>query len=1061
MRIRLLGGFAIDVDGRDAGARPWRLRKARTVVKVLALAPEQRMHRDQLLDLLWPDRGASAAANNLHQALHVARRELTGSDPNGEILALRDGLVLLRADGVVETDVRLFRQLAARALASRSLDDLDAAVEAYAGELLPEDRFEDWASGPRQDLRQTYCDLLVAYAGECARAGRAGAAAEALRRATEADPVHEAAAREYMRLLAGEGRRSEALALYERLRHDLDKTFGTDPDPDTRRLFRELLAGSTDTGVDAGRNAGSNIAPSFTSFVGRERQIAEVRRELTRARLVTLTGPGGVGKTRLAEEAARGLIAEYADGVWLVDLAPVTVLERLSDAVSEAMGLDPAAGGDSVRVLAARLAARHVLLLFDNCEHVLDACGHLLRRLLVECPALRVLTTSREPLHVPGEVILRVPSLAVPARIEGVDEALGRESVRLFLDRALNVRPGFRLDEATVAPVVEICRQLDGVPLAIELAAARLAHLTPTEIAERLGSALTVLSGGGRMTRHATLRATLQWSHSLLTDPEQVLLRRLSVFAGGFTLAAAEGVCAAAPLSPAMILDCLGRLVDKSMVLADSAGHRSRYRLLETIRQFGNEQLADAGEEPAMRAAHLAYYLRLAIDHDPDRRRDVVEARPQLLDEDHDNLRAALGRALRTEPDEALLLAVSLWRFWLARGHFVEGSRWLEQALAAASPDCAAERSRALLALTLLDARRGTTSRFTELSAAAVEERNRIGPPAEAAFTRVLAGFLQPVQGDIAAAVAVADRGLADAESLGAPEVAAAAYWLRSLVELSREEAPEALAFLHDTLIAIDRVSAGAGPFLPAATAALVLVPYAARWMPVFEETALIGRRVGRAQAPGYLWSAIGSAYRLDGHLQTAAEAVRRSIDIFDRLGDDAGRAFALHQLGCVQRDRGRYGEARTHLAEALRLRRQLGDRRGENLTLANLGIAEAAGGDTSTGRRLTGAALRRSQEIEDGPGTGGALLDLAVLELFAGDATRSRDLAGQAVEALRPQGYPRLTGWTLQFAAELAWDAGDRGDALGRAAEAAALFGPAGCRIGRVHAAKLIAKAR
>ncbi|NMO54615.1 hypothetical protein HH310_25950 [Actinoplanes sp. TBRC 11911] len=1062
------------------------------MVKVLALAPEQRMHREQLLELLWPDRSAASAANNLHQALHVARRELGGGD--GELLALRDGLVVLRADGVVETDVRVFRQLAGHALASRELADLEAAVEAYAGELLPEDRFAEWASGPRNDLRQTYCDVLVAYAE---KAENAAVAAEALRRANEADPVHEAAARAYMRLLAGEGRRSEALALYERLREDLDKTFGTDPDPDTRRLYRDLLIGSSETGGGAdtrtegagdgntgagtggadvgtgmpvgpadagvglgvglgyaGARAGSNIPAGLTSFVGRERQVAEVRRELARARLVTLTGPGGVGKTRLAEEAARGLIARHADGVWLVDLAPVTAAERLSDAVAEAMGLDPAAGADPVRVLVARLVARDVLLLFDNCEHVLDACARLLRRLLAECPALRVLTTSREPLHVPGEVILRVPSLAVPDRVpstemsdlaEAVDDALGRESVRLFVERALDVRPEFHLDQDTVGPVVEICRRLDGVPLAIELAAARLAHLAPAEIAERLGNALTVLGGGDRMTRHATLRAALQWSHGMLTEPEQVLLRRLSVFAGGFTLAAAEGVGAAEPLAPEMILDCLGRLVDKSMVLAEPAGQRSRFRLLETIRQFGREQLANSGEEAGTRTAHFEYYLRLAVDHDPDRRRDVVEARPQLLDEEHDNLRVALGRALRTDPDRALLLAVSLWRFWLARGHFAEGSRWLEEALAAASPDCCEERARALLALALLDARLGRVDRFAELGEAAVA----IAPRQD--YTRVLAGFLEPVRGNAAEALAIADRGMAEE----APEVVAAAYWLRSVLELSREETTAALKFLHDTLAAVERVPSATAPFLPVVTATLVLVPCAGRWVPAFEETALVGRRVGRAQAVGYIWSAIGSAYRTDRDLPMAAGAVRHAAEVFERLGDDAGRAFALHQLGCIERDLSSYASARTHLGEALRLRRQLGDRRGENLTLANLGLTEAAAGDIDTGRRLAEAALHRSQEIEDGPGTGGGLLDLAVLELFAGDRHRSRELAGQAVEALRPQGYPRLTGWALLFLAELGQDT------AGNAREAATHFAKAGCRIGLAKTAEILAKAR
>ena len=1059
MRIRLLGGFAVEIDGRDVAARPWRLRKSRTLIKVLALAPEQRMHRDRLLHLLWPDRGASAAANNLHQALHVARRELIDARRDDDVLVISDGVVLLQGDGAVETDVDRFRQLAAHAWATRQVRDLAAAIDGYTGELLPEDRFEDWAKVARDDLRQAFCDLLVAHATESARAGQVGVALESLRRAVEADPLHEPAVRTFMRLLAEQGRRSEALALYERLRQELTKVYGSDPDPKSRRLYRELLAGSVDTAPPPRPLlARSNIRPALTSFVGRERQIAEVHRELSRARLVTLTGPGGVGKTRLAEMALSGLIDRYRDGVWVVDLVPVTTVERLPDAVAEAMGLDPAAGADPMRALIGRLAARHLLLLLDNCEHLVEPCADLVRRLLRECPELRVLTTSREPLHVPGEVTMRVPSLGVPAGAESVAAALGHEAVRLLVDRAGDVRPDFRLDESNLAAVVEICRRLDGVPLAIELAAARLAHLEPAEIAERLSDALAVLGRGDRVTRNATLRATLEWSHGLLTDDEQVLLRRLSVFGGGFNLRAVEGVCARSPLAPSMMLDCLGRLVDKSIVQVEHSAARSRYRLLETIRQFGHERLIAAGERAAIEAAHCAYFGQLADDHDLDRH-PAGTARPQLLDEEHDNLRAALDRALRTDPDQALRLAASLWRFWLARGHFAEGSAWLERALPVASPR-AGERSRALLALAFLDARLGRVSRFAELGAAAVAATELVGTPVEVGFARLQAGFLQPVAGNVQVADEIAAHGLAQAEALGSPPMAAAAHWLRSLVALFRENVPTALACLQDTLAAVERVAPDAPPFLPAVSMAVVLVPCAGQWVPAFEETALIGSQVGPAQAPGYVWSAIGTAHRLQRDLGSAVTVVRRAAEAFGSVADDAGSALALHQLGCIERDRGEHDAARAHLNRALRLRRQLGDRRGENLTLANLGLTEAAAGDIEAARELARSAVARGEEVDDGPGVAGSLLDLAVVELFAGDLALSRHLAEQAAEAFRAQRYPRLTAWVLQFAAELALAGGAPQAARRHGAEAAALFAESDCQIGSSRAAALAAQA-
>jgi tetratricopeptide (TPR) repeat protein len=634
----------------------------------------------------------------------------------------------------------------------------------------------------------------------------------------------------------------------------------------------------------------------------------------------------------------------------------------------------------------------------------------------------------------------------VPTPADPADAALTHEAVRLLVDRAHDVRSDFRLTEVNVAPVVEICRRLDGVPLAIELAAARLAHLEPAEIAERLGNALTVLGSGDRMTRHATLQATVEWSHGLLTADEQVLLRRLSVFAGSFTLPAVEGVCATDPLSPAVILDRLGRLVDKSMVQVERTAERSRYRLLETIRQFGWAKLVEAGEGKALQAAHFRYFLQVGLDHDADRH-------PGSLEHEHDNLRAALDWALGHDPDGALLLAMRMWRFWLARGHFVEGSRWLKLALAAASADRHADRAQALLAIAVLDARQGLSSRFTELGAAAVAEMAAAdGPPADVALTRVLVGFPQSIAGNVSHAAEIAARGLLEAEALGSSSVAATAYWLQSMAHMYRADVPAALSGLQRTLAAIDRVEPGAPAFLPAVTAAMELIPCAGRWVPAFGETALLGRLVGRSLAPGYIWSALGSAHQLGRDLPAAAIAVRRALDVFDGEGDDAGRAHALHHLGCVERDLGQIEDSRTHLRAALALRRRLGDRRGENVTLANLGLAEAAGGDFDAGRRLTRIALAHGEEVEDSPGVGGSLLAIAVVELFAGDLALSRVLAEQAAEAFRPQGYRGLTAWTLQFAAELAEADG---------AEAAALFVEVGNLLGQERAAALAAKLR
>ena len=323
MRIQLLGGFAVDRGGRSVDPTVWRLRKARTLVKLLALTRDQRLHRDVLLEALWPDRPSTSAVNNLHQALHVGRRALAGDEPSNGLLELRDDFVVLLADGLVDVDVRTFERLAALGRTSGDLADLRAAVAAYTGDLLPEDRFEDWAVRPREELRATFGNLLVDFADAAAADGHEAEALDALTRALAIDPLHEHGVRSLMRRLAATGRSSEALAQYERLRSDLRTAYGTDPDPDTQRVYQELLTGTGTVTVD--KQPRHNLAPALTSFVGREREIADVHRLMEQGRLVTLTGVGGAGKTRLAEEAARRLVDSYADGVWIADLVPVGV----------------------------------------------------------------------------------------------------------------------------------------------------------------------------------------------------------------------------------------------------------------------------------------------------------------------------------------------------------------------------------------------------------------------------------------------------------------------------------------------------------------------------------------------------------------------------------------------------------------------------------------------------------------------------------------------------------------------------------------------------------------
>jgi tetratricopeptide (TPR) repeat protein len=503
------------------------------------------------------------------------------------------------------------------------------------------------------------------------------------------------------------------------------------------------------------------------------------------------------------------------------------------------------------------------------------------------------------------------------------------------------------------------------------------------------------------------------------------------------------------------VLDCLGRLVDKSLVQVEPGGPRSRYRLLETIRQLARERLGAAGEIHALDAAHCRHFLELAAAQDPERATGVVVERPQQLDAEHDNLRAALGWALGNDHDRALLLGVSLWRYWLARGHFVEGTDWLERILQLPVPP-SRNRARAVLGLALLDTRRGRGERLKELADTFVTVNEQYGDRADVVYARLVRGILLLSGPDLDEVESTATSVLVEAELLGAAPVASVARSLAAMAALFREDLAVARRRFAECLTQLATVDPASPPFFPVATLSMPLIPVQGRVVPVFEESWLPGRRVGALQARGYTLSALADAHRLAGDLDGALDAVHDSADAFGAIHDPAGTAHALNHLGCVERDRGLFEPADGHLREALRIRRELGDRRGESLALANLGLLSAAAGELVDGRRLAALALERARDVEDGPGSAGALLNLAVVELYAGEPHAARPLVEQAVEAFRPQRYVRLEAWARLLAAELA-RAGDKPAAIRNGRAAAELFARIDCRIGTARARELL----
>src|SRR5260221_4749546 len=446
-----------------------------------------------------------------------------------------------------------------------------------------------------------------------------------------------------------------------------------------------LLVTKGDGQADRASKPKHNLPYLLTSFVGREQEIAQLSELVTAHRLVTLTGAGGAGKTRLAIEVASRLVDAFADGVWLVELAALSDPRLVPQAVARALEVKEQPARPLVETLTDHLTSKKLLLVLDNVEHLLEGCAHLVDEIVRGSPDIAVFVTSRERLGMTGELTYRVPSLTVPGTNETLTpETVSRyEGVRLFVERAKLVHPDFDLTAENASSVASICARLDGMPLAIELAAPRLRSMSVVELSQRLDQRFALLTDGSRaaLPRHRTLRSLLDWSYDLLTEPEQAMLRRVAVFAGGWTLAAAEQVCAGNGIDASDVIEQLTSLADKSVVVTVDQAGATRYRMLETIRQYALDRLRDSGEEPRWRGCHLAHFVTLTEEFFEAREGPKQQSSLARTTSEHDNLRAALAWSVQSNPIDGLRPAANLDVFWRIRGHLAEGREWLARLL--------------------------------------------------------------------------------------------------------------------------------------------------------------------------------------------------------------------------------------------------------------------------------------------------------------------------------------------------------------------------------------------
>ena len=644
----------------------------------------------------------------------------------------------------------------------------------------------------------------------------------------------------------------------------------------------------------------NNLPLQLTSFIGRGKEIGDVKALLSptrpgAARLVTLTGSGGTGKTRLSLQVATDLLPSFADGIWLVELAPLADPALVPQTVGVALGIREEGGRPILAMLTDSLRTKNLLLVLDNCEHLVAACAQLVETLLRLCPTLHILATSREALGVAGETTFLVPPLSLPA----VSQSLAPETLiqsdagRLFVDRAAKALPGFAVTQQNASAVAQVCHRLDGLPLAIELAAVRVKMLTVEQIAERLDDRFRLLTGGGRTTlpRQQTLRALIDWSWDLLSEAERALLRRLSVFAGGWALEVAEAVCgdggAGGTLQGSDVLELLTQLVNKSLVVVErEAGRAARYRMLETIREYALERLAASGGAETVRQEHAKFFLALVQEAEPYLTSAARGVWVERLEVEHDNLRAALRWA--RESGEALIglqIAGALHWFWWFQGYLSEGRGWAEGALA---------QTGAL----------------------------GVGPPT-AARAKALwsAGDLTWLQGDYAAARILLEESLAIAQALGPSGKQNLAYALLVLGLVVRDQGD----------------------------------PVAAR--PLLEESVATCREIGDRWTLSLSLVSLGRTVTFSGDPAAARSILEEGRTIFREIGDKWGLAVSLNNLGLAALREGDYGRAVALYQEGVALFWQQGEKVFATRCLEELAWVVSMQGDYGRATRLFGAA--------------------------------------------------------------------------------------------------------
>lgn len=970
LRIDLFGPIRVLVDG-DPMPRV-RSRKALWLLALLTLREGQPAAREWVADALWPDAESGQGLANLRPLISELRSAL-GSQ-SWRLLA-NDGTVSLDLDDatvdVLEFDAAIKRE------------EFTRAIELYRGELL-EGCSEEWVI-QEQRVRETNCLAALQSLGDSALAGgQFNAAVDFFTRAIGIDPLRDAPRRGLMAALSTTGDVNAALQSYREFARLLSAEVSTSPDKETTRLYDQLRA-DLRRPVKQTKPTPNNLIQPLSGLVGREDEGADVEDLLRKNRLVTLTGVGGIGKTRLSLSVASAVLPEYPEGVWFVGLEAVEDGRAVSGTVAAELGVQDVSTRPLVAGIVERLRDGRCLLILDNCEHLLDAVAELVLRLLRECPELHILGTSREALDITGEAVWFVPPLAFPTEANLPEGRTTRrrvardyESVRLFVERAKSVQPEFELTDENLGHVIDVCAQVEGLPLAIELAAARIRSMSMEALKEQLQEHhLETLQGRarGQNPRQSALRATIDWSYVLLDEDDRRLMARLSVFAGGWTLEAAERVCQAKNT-----LEQLRHLVEKSIIMFD--GRTERYRFLEPVRQYAAEKLAESGEADGVLADYRTWCIEFAIHAEPRFRGGEQAEWLRLADQEWPNLRKALDQGDQ-DPNLALGLAGAVWYYWYIRSTR-ENYRYLKETLAREGADEPLARAEVLLGLGVLT----YSDREYDASREALDQSLAIF---QSIGDKRGAGRVLTILGNLASVV----EGFREAID----------YYEKSLVLL--KEATD-LSSVAQTLGNLAMFAAQLDDY--------------SRARRYYEEGLAAARELGSDRSLAYLLRGLANMAQRQGEWQAYAGHEQKALELFRGFGDKRGMAACLRQQGAGERRNGITGPAILKFEESLRLYREIGDTQEEAYTATYLARAIMDTGDLSASEALVRQAL---EMFGDGFPHGQAECAYVLCMIMGrkGDAGRSWDYLMECI-----------TIWTeVDYRSGIA-------DALDRVAEQAAI---------------------